>query len=83
MLRYFLAPIWLCAMATSTVCDTGYLPRANDAYGKGNLAAAVGLYKQALHNGENATLASFNLGNCYFQLDSLPSTSSCLISRAT
>ena len=48
------------------------LQEANDAYGKGALREAVTLYKQALKAGENPTLGYFNLGNCYFQLDSLP-----------
>lgn len=48
------------------------LQEANEAYGKGSLQKAVTLYKQALKAGENPTLGYFNLGNCYFQLDSLP-----------
>ena len=62
----------LCSTALTGYAGTSFLQKANDAYGKGDLRRAVALYREALHKGENPTLGSFNLGNCYFQLDSLP-----------
>jgi protein O-GlcNAc transferase len=75
MMRLFRFPISLFALFCCTagsINAAAFLPQANDAYGKGDLTGAVVLYRKAIHNGENPTLSSFNLGNCYFQLDSIP-----------
>jgi tetratricopeptide (TPR) repeat protein len=64
--------IILFSTAVSARSVPSFLQEANDAYGKGALQQAVTLYKKAYRAGENPTLVYFNLGNCYFQLDSLP-----------
>jgi tetratricopeptide (TPR) repeat protein len=45
---------------------------ANKAYNSGNYQAAVKLYRSAANEGESPALCYYNIGNSYFQLDSLP-----------
>lgn len=52
-------------------CGASTLDRANELYSGGQNAQAIPLYKRALARGENPALGHFNLGNAYFQLDSL------------
>jgi tetratricopeptide (TPR) repeat protein len=57
----------LVATAGSSVLDD-----ANALYSKGKAVEALPLYKKALKQGENPAVCTFNLGNVYFQLDSVP-----------
>lgn len=49
-----------------------YLEQANTALQDGNSKDAITLYRKAALNGENPVLSYFNMGNAYFQMDSLP-----------
>lgn len=48
------------------------LEDANAAYKDGKLKEAIGLYKQAALQGKNPAVCYFNMGNAFFQMDSLP-----------
>jgi tetratricopeptide (TPR) repeat protein len=52
--------------------SSGIIEQANDLYDKGKLYEAIALYKKASLSGENRAICYFNLGNAYFQLDSIP-----------
>jgi tetratricopeptide (TPR) repeat protein len=47
------------------------LDSANALYGAGDIKGALRLYHRALDNGDSPALAAFNLGNVYYQMDSL------------
>ncbi|MGM0443369.1 MAG: tetratricopeptide repeat protein [Fibrobacterota bacterium] len=48
------------------------LDSANAVFNAGRTEEALKLYKKAAARGENRVLSSFNIANCYYQLDSLP-----------
>jgi tetratricopeptide (TPR) repeat protein len=50
---------------------------ANQLYGEGRFANAVKLYEKSLHEGANASLAFFNMGNCYYQMNLVPKAIAC------
>jgi tetratricopeptide (TPR) repeat protein len=52
--------------------SSGLVQQANNLYENGKLTEAIGLYKKASLSGENPAICYFNLGNAYFQLDSIP-----------
>ena len=52
--------------------SAGLLEQANEYYGKSDFEEAIKLYKKAALEGENPALCYFNLGNSYFQIDSIP-----------
>ncbi len=49
-----------------------YMKKADDLYRDGKFLAAISVYRQALAAEENPPITHFNIGNCWFQLDSLP-----------
>jgi len=55
----------------------GELAEGNRLYADGRFAEAVGAYRKALEAGANPAIAWFNLGNAYYQLDSLPKAAVC------
>lgn len=52
--------------------SSGLIAQANDLYNNVKLPEAIALYKKASFSGENPAICYFNLGNAYFQLDSIP-----------
>lgn len=49
----------------------GLLDQANESYKKTDFKKAIMLYKKAAFEGDNPALCYFNLGNSYFQIDSI------------
>lgn len=52
--------------------SASYLDKASKELEQGNADKAIQLYRKAALNGENPVLSYFNMGNAYFQLDSVP-----------
>lgn len=55
-----------------SLLSAAYLDQASEALQEGNADRAIELYRKAALNGENPVLSYFNMGNAYFQLDSIP-----------
>ena len=66
MMRVFLLCLIFCTAGSAAILDD-----ANDCYAKGKMSEALGLYKKALHEGENPTLCYFNCANAYYRMDSI------------
>lgn len=64
--------LFLFMFSLSSQTTPGTIDQANELYGQGRLKEAIILYKKASLNGENPAICYFNLGNSYFQLDSIP-----------
>lgn len=67
----------LVVLAAHALGSAGILDSANARYNQADMAGALKLYKQALQSNENRTLVYFNLGNVYYQLDSVPQAIVC------
>jgi tetratricopeptide (TPR) repeat protein len=50
---------------------SGLFKQGNDLYSKGNYSAALGHYRKIEDEGYRSAELYFNIGNCYFKLDSL------------
>ncbi|MBN1577958.1 MAG: tetratricopeptide repeat protein [Chitinispirillaceae bacterium] len=64
--------VYIGLAAAVAPASASLLDEANEQYGRGKFFEAIRLYKKAVSEGENLTLGYFNLGNAYFQIDSIP-----------
>jgi len=69
--RYILAIISIFMAFTNTHAEVIYASPAEKLYAEGKYEQALTIYKQLAKQGEGAELY-YNMGNCYFRLDSIP-----------
>jgi tetratricopeptide (TPR) repeat protein len=62
----------LAAFLAATGIAGELIDRANELYASGDYLKAAAVFRKAAREGESPALCYFNMGNAYFQLDSLP-----------
>ena len=61
--------LWIVIGMMMATTYANYMEKAGNAYADGEYTKSIALYQKAVKSGENPTLAYFNIGNAYFQMD--------------